>query len=209
MGRPERVSRGEVLKAAREAFSQRGYEGTTLAAIGARLGVSPAALLRHAPDKESLFRAALAEGRASGPGVPALFEGLDPSRPEEALRRLAGAWIPFVEASMGLNIVQWMRAARGGPATALRLSFDPRSEESPPRQFLSLLEKFLARARKAGTVRVGNPRAAALAFLGNLQAYVFLHRVARIEPAVPLDLYLDTVFDIWRRGALRAEGRRK
>jgi AcrR family transcriptional regulator len=49
MGRRPRVTRDEVFRAAREAFAERGYEGTTLTAIGSRLNVSAAALLRLAP----------------------------------------------------------------------------------------------------------------------------------------------------------------
>jgi hypothetical protein len=51
---------------------------------------------------------------------------------------------------------------------------------------------------------VRDPRAAALAFLGSLNAYVFLHRVMRIaDPPVPLRLYVDTLIEIWQRGAIR------
>jgi hypothetical protein len=60
---------------------------------------------------------------------------------------------------------------------------------------------------------VRDPRAAALAFLGSLNAYVFLHRVMRIaDPPVPLRRYVDTLLEIWSRGAIRsgaAAGRRK
>ena len=56
MGRRARASRDQILRAAREAFSERGFDGTTLAAIGARVGLSPSALLRHAPTTPSLDR---------------------------------------------------------------------------------------------------------------------------------------------------------
>src|SRR5437867_174793 len=113
MGRPARVTRTQVLKAAREAFAAGGYDGTTLATIAARLGLSPAALLRHAPSKAALFAAAMAE---------------------------------------------------------------------PP---------------------------AAMAFIGNLNAYVFFHRVVPlVDPPLPLDRYIDTLLDIWSRGALAAPRKR-
>ena len=66
MGRRARVSREQVMGAARAAFAERGFEGTTLASIGARLGVSPAAVLRHAPTKEALFSAAMEAECARG-----------------------------------------------------------------------------------------------------------------------------------------------
>ncbi|HXM75808.1 MAG TPA: helix-turn-helix domain-containing protein, partial [Thermoanaerobaculia bacterium] len=65
MGRPAKIRREEVLAAAREAFDTGGFEGTTLADISGRLGVSPAALLRHAPTKQALFTAAM--GTTPGP----------------------------------------------------------------------------------------------------------------------------------------------
>ena len=59
MGRRAKVSREQVLAAARELFVARGFEGTTLAAIAGALALSPAALLRHAPTKQALFEAAM------------------------------------------------------------------------------------------------------------------------------------------------------
>ena len=48
MGRPPRISREQLLDTARRVFSTRGFDGATLADIGAELGVTPAAILRHA-----------------------------------------------------------------------------------------------------------------------------------------------------------------
>ena len=59
MGRPAQVTKEQVLRTAREAFAQRGFEGATLELIGRRLGISAAAVLRHAPSKDALFREAM------------------------------------------------------------------------------------------------------------------------------------------------------
>jgi AcrR family transcriptional regulator len=203
MGRRPRVTRDEVFRAAREAFAQRGYEGTTLAAIGARLDVSPAAILRHAPTKEALFRDAMAAGEAEE-GLPSDFLAATPAseNPARVLRRLALTFVPFIERKMGENIAHFLRARSEEEARTVRLPFDPRQKSSPPARVLAALEDYLRRARAAGTVRLRDPRAGALAFLGALQSYVFIHRVARISPAVPLLRYLDTLFDIWTGGAL-------
>lgn len=208
MARPARVSREAVLEAARAAFASRGYEGTTLADIGARVGLSAAALLRHERTKEALFRAAMASGRGDAAPLMELFADLDPRRPAASLRRLAERWVPFMESKLGESIVEWLRSNRGSGAPALRLPFDPRSGEAPPRRFLILLERFLLRAREAGTFRSEDARAAAVAFLGSLHAYVFLHRVVGLRPAIPLPRYIDTVISIWTRGAL-APGRKR
>lgn len=207
MGRPARVSRDEVLRAAREAFSERGYDGTTLAAIGAKVGLSPAALLRHAPTKEDLFSAAMSARADDVPPIEFLTTADGRDDPARVLRRLALAVVPFLEAKLGENIARWLRARSAKEARTITLPFDPRRRPTPPARALALLEGYFRRARRAGRLDVRDTRAAALAFLGSLHAYVFLHRVVRIsEPPVPLGRYVDTLLDIWSRGAVRSPG---
>jgi AcrR family transcriptional regulator len=203
MGRRPRVSRDQVLRAAREAFGERGFEGTTLSSIAARLALSPAAVLRHAPTKEALFREAMAAGE-SEEGLPSDFLTALPgsAEPAEALRRLARGIAPFIERKMGENIAHFLRARTEEEARTVRLPFDPRRRSSPPARLLADLEAYFRRARDAGRIRLADPRAGALAFLGAIQSYVFMHRVARISPPVALDRYLDTLLEIWSRGAI-------
>ena len=204
MGRRERVSRDEILRAAREAFSERGFDGTTLAAIGAKVGLSPAALLRHAPTKEDLFAAAMSTRADDLPPIDFLT-GLDGGEdPARELKRLALAVVPFLEAKLGENIARWLRARSAREARTITLPFDPRRRPTPPARALAMLEEYFRRARRKGRLDVRDTRAAALAFLGSLHAYVFLHRVVRIsEPPVPLERYVDTLLDVWSRGAFR------
>ncbi|HKA36510.1 MAG TPA: TetR/AcrR family transcriptional regulator [Thermoanaerobaculia bacterium] len=207
MGRPERVTREQVLVEARKAFAERGFEGTTLADIGARLGISPAALLRHAPSKEALFHFAM-EPEAGEVLPTAFLASVSPQDdPARVLKRLAREFVPFIEQKMGENIARFLRARNEEEARTIRLPFDPRKKTSPPARAIRALEGYFRRAREAGAVEVRNPRAAALAFLGSLQAYVFLHRVLHLDPPVPLDRYLDTLLQIWKRGAIRASRR--
>jgi len=211
MGRPARVTREQVLGAAREAFAARGYDGTTLAAIAARLGVSPAALLRHAPTKDALFAAAMADRPApDGPFPMDFLAQADPARPREALRRLARTAIPFIEAQMSESIARWMYSKSAPEQPTIRLPWNPRAENSPPRRVFALLEAYLRRASRAGAVRVRDPRSAAMAFMGNINGYVFFHRVMHlVDPPIPLDRYIDTFLDIWSRGAFVPPRKRK
>jgi AcrR family transcriptional regulator len=204
MGRPARITREQVLAQARRAFAERGFDGTTLADIGARLGVSPAALLRHAPSKKALFAVAM-ESEPAGEALPTDFLASVPlsQDPTRVLRRLALEFIPFIEQKMGENIARFLRARTEEEARTIRLPFDPRKKTSPPVRAIRALEAYFRRARAAGRISLSQPRAGALAFLGSLQSYVFFHRVLRIAPPIPLDAYLDTVMEVWRRGALR------
>jgi AcrR family transcriptional regulator len=207
------VSRDEVLHAARQTFAERGYEGATLSAIGGRLGISASAVLRHAPSKEALFAAAMAsaEGDLALP-VDFLSRVDGDGDPRPVLRRLGRAFVPFLEARIGEVIARYLKARAAGqnPDPARLLPFDPAARPNPPQRALALIEDYFRRARRAGRLEVRDPRAAALIFLAALHSYVFLHRVAAVlDPPLPLDRYLDSLIDIWTRGALRPPRRRK
>src|SRR5262249_4728116 len=211
MGRPEQVSRSQVLAVARQVFAERGYAGTTLAQIASRLGLSPAALLRHAPTKEALFLSAMSSDTAPENLPIEYLAELDASKndPIRVLRGVAEVFVPFIEAKMGENIARWMHARTAEEARTIRLAFDPRQRPTPPQRVVHLLEDYLRRAKKAGRIWVRNPRSAAIIFLGGLHIYVFLHRVLRIEdPQLPLKDYVDDLLELWKRGAKPTRKRR-
>jgi len=211
MGRPARVTTEQVLQAARDAFCVGGYHGTTLADIARRLGVTPAAVLRHAPTKEALFARALGRGGDDEPLPMEFLAAVDADAdPRIVLRRLAHAFVPFVESKMAENIARWMHARTPDEARTLTLPFDPRVRPTPPQRGLAMVEAYLRRAARAGRLRLEDPRAAAFVFMGSLHSYVFLHRVLRVaDPPLALDRYLDTVLDIWTRGAIRPRAPRR
>lgn len=69
--------RGEILRSAAKVFAQKGYAGGSLRQIADEVGVSPAALIRHFPNKESLYIAVLDYwANESDADVPAGEDGL-------------------------------------------------------------------------------------------------------------------------------------
>ena len=203
MGRTARVSRDQVLSAAREAFVERGYEGATLSDIAGRVGVSPAALLRHAPTKRDLFIASMGEGEPEA--MPFEFlEQMDGSEdPRLVLRQAAEALIPFLEAKMRQIVARWVYFKTVPGIGRMPLPFDPASRPTPPQKNLKYLETYMRRAARRKTLRVRDPRAAAMAFLATLHSYVFLQHVMEIlEVPMPLEQYLETVLDIWTSGVI-------
>ena len=211
MGRPPKITREQVLAAARAAFVERGFEGTTLADISARVGVSPAALLRHAPTMGALFTAAMG-ATPDGEMLPLAFLADVPgdADPAATLRQVAHAFVPFIQAKLRENLGRWVHFRTVSGVGRLPLPFDPGARPTPPQRNFRLLEDYLRRARRAGRVEVKDPRAAAFAVAATLHSAVMLHEVIQaLEEPLPLEPYLDTVMAIWTRGAIRPPARKK
>ena len=206
MGRPPRITAEQILQAARAAFTARGFAATTLADVAAAIEVTPAAILRYFPSKQDLFAAAMS---ARGIEVPPFVDELaraDPAGdPRVVLRRFAEQMVPFMSTIIRSAIAVQMHAASA--QTTVVVPFDTRAEETPPRKGIRIVTQYFRRAMNAGVIRRGDPRADALLFVGQLQSYVFIHQVLAIEPAYPLDRYLDALIALWSDGAL-AGGRR-
>jgi AcrR family transcriptional regulator len=204
MGRRPKVTREDVLLAARAAFAERGFEGTTLAAIAARLDVSPAALLRHAASKEELFSAAMAAGQGEI-RIPFAFlaETTGEEDPQEILRRVGECFIPFIEQKLGETLASFMRSKSEEARGMIPLPFDVDARPTPPQRALALIEEYFRRAHIAGRLDLPDAKAAAMAFLGSLHSYVLLHKVVKVmDPPLPLERYLDTLIAIWTRGGV-------
>ncbi|HEY4346174.1 MAG TPA: helix-turn-helix domain-containing protein, partial [Gaiellaceae bacterium] len=108
MGRTPRVTREQVLAAARETFVEHGFAGTTLAEIGSRLSVSPAALFRHAPTKAALFLAAMGQPEPDLLPLEFLEEYDGTEDPRIVLRRVGEVFIPFLEARIRGLVARWV-----------------------------------------------------------------------------------------------------
>lgn len=201
MGRPPRISHQQILEAARAAFTERGFASTTLADIATPIGVTPAAILRHFPTKQELFAAAMsARGVPMPPAIEELARADASADPRVVLRRFAEQLVPFVSAVIKPAIaVQMHMASR---QTTVVVPFDTGADETPPRRGLRVLTDYFRRAMNAGAIRRGDPRAFALLFAGQLQAYVFIHFVLNVTPAYPLDKYIDALLDLWTGGAI-------
>ncbi len=208
MGRRPRVTRQEVLEAAREVFTTRGFDGTTLAAVSARVGLSPAALLRHAATKEELFFAAMSPDESEEEFPPMAFLSSVPATedPAKVLRRVAKELITFGEQRIRRSMVLLLHdEARG----EYRIPLSQRQMENRRKVFKAAVD-YLRRASKAGRLNLKDPEAAALVFAGSIQSYVLMHHLFKVfDPPLPVDRYLDTLIQVWTRGAItRTRGRR-
>ena len=205
MGRPPRITRQQILDTARVVFISRGFEAATLADIARELAVTPAAILRHVSSKQALFAEAMRSGVVDHPScVLELAATSGEADPRVTLRRFAEQFIPFVREVLGANLAVYMHSR--SQRTALLIPFDTSSEQSPAQRGIALVTDYFRRAQNAGTIRIDDPRAAALMFIGHLHSYVLIHFVLNVTPVYPLDRYLDAIIDLWVHGGINMPG---
>lgn len=206
MGRPPRISREQILSKARGLFISRGFEAVTLADIAGQLDVTPAAILRHVNSKQELFAEAMRSGVVDHPPcVQELAATPGDADPRVVLRRFAEQFVPFVREVLLANLAVYMHTR--SQRTALLIPFDTSSDQSPAQRGIALVSDYFRRAGEAGTIRIEDPRAAALLFIGHLHSYVLIHFVLNVTPVYPLDRYLDALVDLWVHGGINAPGK--
>lgn len=184
-----------ILAAARRVFAGRGFTGARMSDVAAAAGISEGLIYRSFPTKQDLA-AALAEDHFREMGEQAVLEG----ELDEALRGLARGLI----------------ATNTAAPTAYRLfhhaclAADERLVAPAKRaaeRVVQAVSARLAQAMEAGQLRRADPDRAALAFLGMVNQYLFLHVLCRsaLCGAVPVDDYVDDVVDLFLVG-LRTGG---
>ena len=200
MGRPPRITRDQLFETARGVFAVKGFEAATLADIASELRITPAAVLRHVDSKQELFRLAMRWRVTAPPDFILALGSVDAhTNPRVVLRDIAEQFVPFVEKVIAENIAVYMHEK----ARSLLVPFDADASDSPPRRGLAVVGDYFRRAMDAGVIRRGDPRAAALLFMGSLQAYVMMHHILKVAPKpYPLDRYIDALIDLWSSGAI-------
>lgn len=159
----ERDRREEILEAAFEEFSAKGFRGATIKSIAEAAGLqSPALIYWYFPDKEALFREVL------GSRIPVLRAVRDPARlidrpPEEVLPLIAKRYLstfdnPAAQRMARLLVGEAMRrpeiAEVFGNAVIKRI--------------LGFLKSYMAHQVELGRLRPHDVRSSARAFIGML-----------------------------------------
>jgi AcrR family transcriptional regulator len=102
-------TRERLLRAAADAFAERGYDGTRVADIAAAAGVSNGALYSHFGSKAELLVGAL---REHGRRMLAELFAADPDRSITDLLLVIGRWLPRRRDPSGYLVVEALVAAR-------------------------------------------------------------------------------------------------
>lgn len=158
-------TRGEILTAARVEFGERGYDGATMRAIGARAGVDPALVHHYFGAKEQLFLAAM-----EIPFDPATTIAATSLGPMEDLgERVARVFLQI-----------WADPVRRAPLLALIRSAMTHEAAA------TLLRQFVSRVllpRVAGVLEdVPDRELRAEAMISHLVGVAMLRFVVKVEP---------------------------
>lgn len=155
--------RGQILDAAFEEFSTKGFKGATIKSIAGAAGLqSPALIYHYFPDKEALFDAVLHTHAPLRTTVDDPASMMD-RPPEEVLPEIARAYFatvnnPVSQRMMKLLVGEAMRrpglADMLGRATAAKV--------------LGFLKEYLSRQVELGRLRPHDTRSGARAFVGML-----------------------------------------
>lgn len=98
--------REQILQAAAELFSQRGYEATGIDEVADAVGITGSAIYRHFSAKDDLFQQVLARAVSSRiQQTAAIVE--EAATPQEALQRLTDSLIDSVLADRSLSATLW------------------------------------------------------------------------------------------------------
>ena len=192
--------RAQILDAAFEEFSAKGFRGATIKSIAGAAGLqSPALIYWYFPDKEALFREVLG---AKIPVVRAVAEPEDLMElpPEEVLPRIGRAYFAFERIDK--------RALRLVIGEAIRR---PEVAEtfvrSGPGRVLDFLELYLERQVELGRLRPHDVRSGARSFMGMLMPQLAgrLFLPALVEDGLTDEEHLEEAVGIFLSG-LRPEG---
>lgn len=195
----------EIVAAAFEVFSEKGFAAARLDLIAARAGVSKGALYLYFETKEELFKAVVRDAVAPNlDGVRALLAA-HPG-PVSELLRLMFARVALVVTTTPLGGVAKMviGESRNFPELARIWHEDVVSRA------VDLIAELIARGQAQGEFRPGDPRLAALSLMGPLLLGVLWRETFVPVGARPFDLpelarqHLETVL-----GGLLNEDRRR
>jgi AcrR family transcriptional regulator len=175
----ERVeTRGRILEAARRMFVQKGYEGTTMRAIAAKIGYTPTAIYHHFKDKDALV------AELAGLDFRALAQALQQTGtvgdPLERLEKVGAAYVEFgLTHPMQYQFLFMTRRPRGGASASM-----PRD---PSEDAYGFLRQTCAAVISTGRLRpeFSDPDELAQICWGTVHGLVALQVAKGDDPLIP------------------------
>jgi AcrR family transcriptional regulator len=187
--------RGQIVDAAFEEFSEKGFKGATIKSIARAAGLqSPALIYWYFPDKEALFREVLRSQ------VPVLRAVADPAPimdlpPEEVLPRLGRAYFAFEQFDVRMLQLMVGEAVRRPEVAEMFI-------RNGPGKVLEFLKLYLEHQIELGRLKPHDARSSARAFIGMLMPQLAgqLFFPALLEDGLRDEEHLKTAVNIFLEG---------
>jgi TetR/AcrR family transcriptional regulator len=165
MSAPNR--RVQLLEAALNVFSEKGFDGATTKEIAARAGVTEAIIFRHFPTKQALYQAVL-ESELGCPGFEEWMaqarESMDRNDDRGLFRAIAAAIIESYRADPRMERVMLFAALEGN-----RQALDHYRNLCLP--LFEVLQDYIFRRQREGALAGHDPAAILSAISGMAQRY--------------------------------------
>ena len=194
--------RGQIVDAAFEEFSEKGFKGATIKSIARAAGLqSPALIYWYFPDKEALFREVL------GSKIPVLRAVREPTGlldqpPDRVLPTIARGYLSTFDDPAAQRMVRLiMGEAIRRPEIAQLFG------SAVIKRVLGFLKRYMARQVELGRLRPHDVRSSARAFIGMLlpQAAGKLFFPAIREDGLTDEEHIENAVNLFLEG-LRPEG---
>ena len=175
-GRPRsKKKRREIMTAAVELFTEKGFVATSVDDIALAAGVSKQTVYSHYGSKENLFALAVSSKCKSSGMDPDM---LDPDIPPEVLLpELVGNFMQLVLSRESMRVHSVCAASTETHPELGHLFY-----QHGPLHAVQVLAEYLDEQNTAGRLRIDNPENAAWQLLCMLKAEAFMHQQFGLEP---------------------------
>lgn len=190
--------RGRILEAARELFTEHGYEAVTMRKVAEKIEYSPTTIYLHFADKDELVRELCTQDFLA---LAAHFRELARERdPVRRLRSIGRGMVRF--ASERPNHYRMMFMTPHPPVAVGKRRIE---KDNPEVDAWALLKGTVAEAQQAGLLagHPGGPEAVAQVLFAAIHGVAALHIAKANDPWIdwlPLDEMVERTLDVLLRG---------
>jgi AcrR family transcriptional regulator len=173
----------EIVQAAYEVFSEKGFAAARLDDIARRAGVSKGALYLYFETKQDIFEAVVKDAVAPNIGAIETFALAFPGTFEELIRMMVPRVASVVNQSGMGKVIKMVIGESGNFPEIARIWHDDVIAKA-----IGLLTRLIEQAQKRGEIRSGDPRLHALSIAGPMLAGVIFRETFVPVGAKPFDI---------------------
>lgn len=186
--------RNQIIEAAFQVFSRKGFKGATNREIAAEAGITPGLLYWYFQNKEDLFQAVI-DSRSVLPPILRLTGELFDAPPREFFTKIAAAVFGVIRQEAVLSAVRFLFAE------ALRAKHirDILATRVVARA-LEHVARYIEHQVELGRMRKIDPITGARLFMGLLFSQAMLGPIMELESTVPIETIVTEAVELFLRG---------